>query len=143
MGSLASDMEKDIVALSPAGHDQLMAPEVFLRPLRAWSSPDMEAARPACDTQSRATAAGGRAAVTWSAGGGRRSTHPCSSPSGLGAAAQRPGRGARRSARPCHRGAAFELQLSGPLAELLEGALLIGAPVELAVLRGGLGLRGL
>src|SRR5215213_6590384 len=35
-----------------------------------------------------------------------------------------------------HRRAAFELQLSGPLAELLEGALLIGAPVRRALLVG-------
>src|SRR5829696_1337329 len=42
-----------------------------------------------------------------------------------------------------HRRAALELQLSGPLAELLDAALLIGTPVELADLLGGLSLRGL
>src|SRR5215217_950035 len=42
-----------------------------------------------------------------------------------------------------HRRATFDLQLAGPLPELLDGALLIGPPVELPVLLGRLSLRGL
>src|ERR671916_198902 len=42
-----------------------------------------------------------------------------------------------------HRRAAFELQLTRPLPELLNAALLVGAPVELAVLPGRRSLRGL
>src|SRR5215212_4071280 len=40
-----------------------------------------------------------------------------------------------------HGRAAFDLQLTGPLPELLEGALLVGTPVEVAVLLGRLRLR--
>jgi hypothetical protein len=41
-----------------------------------------------------------------------------------------------------HRRAALDLQLTGSLSELVSAALLVGAPVELAVLPGRLSLRG-
>src|SRR5215208_4489185 len=119
MGSLASDMEKDIVALSPAGHDQPMAPAVVLAPLEAWSSriwrwPDPRATR-------------------------RAGPPPLAvAPQLLGVLAE-----GGDQLILVHRRAALELQLSGPLAELLDAALLIGTPVELADLLGGLSLRGL
>src|SRR5215208_6616774 len=119
MGSLASDMEKDIVALSRAGHDQLMTPAVVLAPLEAWSSriwrwPDPRATR-------------------------RAGPPPLAvAPQLLGVLAE-----GGDQFLFVHRRAALELQLSGPLAELLDAALLIGTPVELADLLGGLSLRGL